>query len=282
LPWVIIAVWFHCRYQRREPKDVLAVVTFTVVLAAIGITGGGYRRSYLRPYGRADRLAAGFFGGVLALQIHSRPGIANPGPQTFAALLLALPLLFGAEHFAPPPVPRYQVRTSIEIAAPPEVVWKRVVAFPPMPPATGWPFRLGFAYPIEARLTGEGLTADRQCRFSTRAFKEPILVWEPGKHFVFSVAEEPLLMKEMTPYRNVHVRHLEDHDFRPERVDFVITRLPNGNSRLDGTTIYSNKMWPGACWRIWTDAIIHNIHHLMFEHIKTLSESDVRSELTGD
>ena len=60
------------------------------------------------------------------------------------------------------------------------------------------------------------------------------------------------VLPSRTPYGDIKVRHLEDHDFQPERVDFVITRLPNGNSRLEGTTTYQNKMWPGAYWRIWT------------------------------
>jgi hypothetical protein len=84
------------------------------------------------------------------------------------------------------------------------------------------------------------------------------------------------LMKETSPYGDIKVRHLEDHDFRPERVDFVITRLPNGNSRLEGTTTYQNKMWPGVYWRIWTDALIHSIHNRVFVHLKQLSEADER------
>jgi len=135
---------------------------------------------------------------------------------------------------------------------------------------------LGIAYPIEARIKGEGLTADRECRFSTGSFKEPILVWEPGKHFAFSVADEPLLMKETSPYENIYVRHLEDHDFQPERADFVLVQLPNGSTRLEGTTTYQNKMWPGMYWRLWADAIIQSIHNRVFNHVKDLAEADVR------
>jgi len=156
-------------------------------------------------------------------------------------VLLSVPLLFGVEHVAPPPVPRFQVKTSIEIAAPPDVVWKRIIAFPTLPAAHEWPFRLGIAYPIEATITGEGLTADRECHFSTGSFKEPILAWEPGKHFAFAVAQEPLLMHETSPYGNIQVRHLTDHDFQPERADFVLLALTNGGTRLEGTTTYQNK-----------------------------------------
>lgn len=250
---------------------------------------GGGRASSLSPYWPTTRTGSAavavlmatplawllaMFGGLLAMLIHRRANSPESAPSMFAVLLVSLPILFGAEHVAPPPVPRFQVHTTIEIAAPPEVVWKRLIAFPPLPVATEWPFRLGISYPIEARITGEGLSADRECRFSTGSFKEPILAWEPGKHFAFSVSDEPLLMKETSPYENIHVRHLEDHDFQPERADFVLVRLSNGGTRLEGTTTYQNKMWPSQYWRLWTDPIIHSIHNRVFRHVKKLAEAD--------
>lgn len=280
LPFVMgyAAVWIDCHRRSRTPKDVIAVVNWTVALAAMGICAIAIEGLICIAMAAPIAWVLAFMGGVLAFAVHSRPETPRPAVEPFAALLVMLPMLFGAEQMSPAPVPRYQVRTSIEIAASPEIVWNRVVAFPPMAPPTGMPFRLGFAYPIEARLVGAGLTADRECRFSTGRFKEPILAWEPGKHFAFGISEEPLLMKETSLYGDIKVRHLEDHDFQAERVDFVITRLPNGNSRLEGTTTYQNKMWPGAYWRIWTDGLVHSIHHRVFEHIKQLAETDARRE----
>ena len=174
-------------------------------------------------------------------------------------------------------MPRFQVHTTIEIAAPPNVVWARLVQFPELPKPTEWPFRLaGVAYPMEAKLKGEGLTADRECRFSTGSFQEPILAWEPGRHFAFSVASEPLLMTETSPYGQIHVRHLDDHDFQPERADFVLVPLAYGGTRLEGTTTYINKMWPGAYWHFWTDSIVHSIHNRVFQHVKRLAEADAK------
>lgn len=277
LPFVMgyVAVWVHCRTQLRSFSDVLAVVSLTVVLTGVGIAAVAIEGLVCLAMAAPIAWLLAFFGGALAYTIHGHPTLQRPEHATFAVLIFALPALLGAEHFVPPPVPGYQVRTSIEIAAPPEVVWKHIIAFPPLAEAKEWPFRFGVAYPIEARLKGEGLTADRECRFSTGSFKEPILAWEPGKHFAFAVADEPLLMKETSPYGNIHVRHLEDHDFQPERADFVLVALPNGGTRLEGTTTYQNKMWPGAYWRLWTDAIVHSIHRRVFVHVKELSEADV-------
>ncbi len=277
LPFVMgyLAVAIYNRNQQADSGDVLGVVSLSLLLTCAGITAIAVEGIICLLMAAPLAWLMAIFGGFLAMLIHGRANSPQATPSMFAMMLLSLPVLLGVEHAAPPPLPRFQVHTTIEIAAPPEVVWKRLIEFPPLATATEWPFRLGIAYPIEARIKGEGLTADRECRFSTGSFKEPILVWEPGKHFAFSVADEPLLMKETSPYENIRVRHLEDHDFQPERADFVLVRLPNGGTRLEGTTTYQNKMWPGMYWRLWTDAIIHSIHNRVFNHVKTLAEMDV-------
>lgn len=279
LPFVMgyIAAWIHGHRVRRRMTDVMAVVSLAVLLAAIGIIAIAAEGIICIFMAAPFAWLLALFGGMLAHVLHNGTESRYPEPSTFAVLLVILPIMLAAEHAVPPPIPRFQVHTSIEIAAPPEIVWKRIISFPTLPPPGELPFRMGISYPIEARLSGEGLTADRQCRFSTGSFKEPILVWEPGKHFAFSIADEPMLMKETSPYGNIHVRHLEDHDFQPERADFFLTRLPNGGTRLDGVSSYQNKMWPGMYWRIWTDAIVHSIHHRVFEHVKKLAEADARA-----
>jgi len=278
LPFVMgyLSVLIYSRTQRVEFGDVVRLVSFSLLVAGVGITAIAVEGIICILMGAPLAWLIAFFGGLAAQAIHGRQNSPQVTPSTYAAVLFTLPLLLGVEHASPPPVPRFQVHTSIEIAAPPDVVWKRIIQFPALPPAKEWPFNFGIAYPIEARLSGEGLTADRECRFSTGSFKEPILAWEPGKHFAFAVAQEPLLMKETSPYKEIHVRHLEDHDFQPERADFVLVPLANGGTRLEGTTTYTNKMWPGAYWRLWTDAIIHRIHYRVFSHVKGLAETDVR------
>jgi len=278
LPFVMgyMAVLIHSRTQEVNSGEVARVVSLALLLTGAGIAAVALEGFICIVMAAPLAWLVAMFGGFLAMLIHGRADSPEATPSLFAVLLVSLPVLVGVEHVAPPPVPRFQVHTSIEIAAPPDVVWKRLIAFPQLPAATEWPFRFGIAYPIEARITGEGLTADRECRFSTGSFKEPILAWEPGKHFAFAVSDEPLLMRETSPYKNIHVRHLEDHDFQPERADFVLVRLPNGGTRLEGTTTYQNKMWPGQYWRLWTDAIIHSIHNRVFLHVKNLAEADIR------
>ena len=78
------------------------------------------------------------------------------------------------------------------IAAPPDVVWRHVIAFSEITPPTEWIFRTGIAYPMRARLVGEGVGAIRHCEFSTGAFVEPITAWEPGRLLALTWPRSPV------------------------------------------------------------------------------------------
>jgi hypothetical protein len=79
-------------------------------------------------------------------------------------------------------------------------------------------------------------------------------------------------MKEWTPWRSVHPPHL-DRFLVSEAGQFKLTPLPGGRTRLEGTTWYRHHMWPAAYWQLWSDHIIHEIHHRVLGHIKFQSEN---------
>jgi uncharacterized membrane protein YhaH (DUF805 family) len=270
------SVWLHCYRMPRNFDDCAFVGILSVVLTGAILVGIAVEGIFCILMAAPIAIPLALLGAYLAYKIQEQRYL-QPQPHTMLSLLLVIPLLAGAEFRAPSPTPTFKVHTSIEIAAPPEVVWRRIVAFPPIDEPVHWVFRLGMSFPLEARTVGSGLSANRQCIFSTGAFREPILVWDEGKHFAFGVSEEPPLMKEWSPYSDIHVRHLEDHDFKPERADFYLSALPGGRTRLEGWTTYGNRMWPENYWRLWTDEIIHQIHGRVFRHVKRLAEEDARS-----
>ena len=68
-------------------------------------------------------------------------GFARAIPRVSAASmssgLLVLPLTFAAVHVSPPPTETAEpVESEVIVHAPPDVVWKRVIAFPPLPRPT--------------------------------------------------------------------------------------------------------------------------------------------------
>src|SRR5207253_1955637 len=135
----------------------------------------------------------------------------------------------------------------IEIEAPPEQVWPRVLAFGDPAPPPEWFFRLGLAYPVRARLEGQGVGAVRHCEFSTGTFVEPITAWEPARRLAFDVAAQPPSMQEWSPYRRLHPPHL-DGTMRSRRGEFRLVALPGARTRLEGSTWYQLEMGPQGYW----------------------------------
>jgi hypothetical protein len=158
------------------------------------------------------------------------------------------------------------------VDAPPEKVWENVVAFSELPLAEDWIFtRVGIACPLKATIEGRGVGAVRHCVFTTGPFIEPITTWDPPRRLAFAVTAQPPAMVETSPWGKIAAPHI-DHFLVSERGQFLLTALPGGRTRLEGTTWYRHRIWPVAYWQPWSDAILHRIHGRVLAHVKALSE----------
>lgn len=166
------------------------------------------------------------------------------------------------------------VVTSIEIETDAETVWKNVIEFPALDTPSEFIFKIGIAYPVDAKIEGVGIGAVRHCNFTTGSFVEPISVWDQPNLLKFSVAEQPAPMKELS-FWNVDAPHLHDY-FVSKEGQFKLTRLPNGNTLLEGTTWYYHNIKPAFYWQLWSEPIIHKIHERVLKHIKMNSENDIK------
>jgi hypothetical protein len=203
--------------------------------------------------------------------------VAQAGGQQAAPLLplvLALPLVAGAERLAGTPTPEYCVLTTVDVDAPPEAVWPHVVAFPDLPEPTEWFFRCGIACPVRARIEGEGVGAVRHCEFTTGDFVEPVTAWEAPGRLAFDVTSQPDPMTELSFWRHVHPPHLAEQSLRSHRGEFRLVDVGGGRTRLEGRTWYTFDMHPQVYWTLWSDLAIHTIHRRVLAHVKRLAESD--------
>lgn len=241
-----------------------AVMVASVLLLPLGIEG-----MFCIVMSLPLTLTLGALGGAMMFS-----GEEHPGRQTTAMFLL-LPAGAGSlgwDAVATPPV--YEVRTAIEIAAPPDRVWKLVIAFPEIPPPQEWYFRGGIAHPVRSRIDGTGVGAVRHCELSTGTVVEPIEVWDAPKRLAFRVVDNPPPMVEFNPWHTVDAKHLHGY-FTSERGQFRLTDLGAGRTRLEGTTWYRHGLWPAPYWRFWSDAIVHRIHLRVLNHVKKLAERPV-------
>jgi len=196
---------------------------------------------------------------------------ATRASREWMAAVVVLPLLTGLESLAVRS-PEYMVFTAVEVDAPVESVWDRVIQFPELSEAKEWYFRLGIACPQRATITGVGIGAVRRCEFTTGTFVEPITTWNPPRRLAFDVAEQPDPMIELSPYRNVRPPHL-NYFLRSTRGEFLLVPLEGGRTRLEGRTWYRFDMFPASYWSLWSDFFIHRIHLRVLEHIKALAEA---------
>jgi uncharacterized membrane protein YhaH (DUF805 family) len=267
----LFAVLTHSYHEPRAYAECLAVAVIPVAMLAglllvIALEG-------LICIMMAAPLASGLalLGGSLGYVIQAAHWGRRHAPAVLSMVVLLTPGFYGIEHFTRPQAGVFEVKSSLEIAAPPEKVWQKVVAFSEISPPKESLFRAGVAYPIRAEIVGHGPGAVRHCVFSTGPFVEPITVWDQPRLLRFSVTANPAPMNELSPYGHIEPRHLHGY-FESHQGQFQLTALPGGRTRVEGTTWYSHSMWPETYWHWWSDYIIHRIHMRVLDHIRAETE----------
>jgi hypothetical protein len=190
-----------------------------------------------------------------------------PSSTTFILLLGLTPFGANIEQAIAPPAAVFEVKTSIDLAATPEQVWRAIIE--PGKPAqpSNWLFRAGVGYPISNRLKGVGSSATRYCEFSTGQLVEPVVLWEENRELRFRVSVNPPPMRELSPYSDLHPPHL-DGFLIARQGQFKLMRLENGGTHLEATSWYQHHLWPAGYWRIWSDYLIHRIHEMVLNDIR--------------
>jgi uncharacterized membrane protein YhaH (DUF805 family) len=266
-----VSSWFLNVKSLQSRSKTLKVSSITTLLIGIALIGFRYEGLICLLMALPLALPFSLAGGLVAQYI-LRCRNRTSTPPTFAAWLAILPLMMFAEHAAKLEPPVVSVTTSITIEAPVSVVWKNVVAFPPLAAPEEWLFRAGIAYPTSAQIVGSGAGAVRYCRFSTGDFVEPITVWDEDRLLAFDVSAQPPAMRELSPWK-ITPPHLERNYMRSQRGQFRLMALSDRRTLLEGTTWYQNYFWPQAYWRAWSDGIVHRIHLRVLLHVKQQAEA---------
>ncbi len=271
----LIAGFLLNRKARVSVTSTLGTAALTILMSAMSLLlfalEGFICIAMATPLALIAGCAGALAGRAIAVyMIHRGAGPA----ATLGAIVvvLALPLLSGAESLTSEASPLYEVSSAVVIDATPEEVWHEVIHFSELPDAPGWVKAVGIAYPMRAKLVGEGVGAVRYCEFSTGPFVEPITVWEPGKKLAFTVESQPLPMHEWSPYNAVHPPHLDGY-WRSKKGEFRLIAQPDGKTRLEGSTWYELDMGPGPYWRLIANGVIHGIHLRVLDHVRVQVEA---------
>ncbi|HEU0369960.1 MAG TPA: hypothetical protein VFR42_12150, partial [Candidatus Acidoferrum sp.] len=263
----LFAVLTHSYHQQRSYAECVTVAVLPVAMLGAVLMLVAIEGVICIMMAAPLAFCLALLGGSLGYGIQAAHWGRRHAPAMLGMVLLFPPGFYGIEHFTRPQPGVFEVKSAIEIKAPPEKVWQKVVAFTEIPPPTETLFRFGVAYPIRAEIAGHGPGAVRHCVFSTGPFVEPITVWDEPHLLRFSVTENPAPMNELTPYGHIEPKHLHGY-FESHQGQFLLTELPGGRTRVEGTTWYSHSLWPETYWHWWSDYIIHRIHLRVLNHIR--------------
>jgi hypothetical protein len=269
----LLSVLFYGFHKPRSLGSCLLVSTLSVTLVCLALFALAIEGIICLIMAAPLGLILALFGGCIGYVIQRRPNYSVESFHAISLLLIAVPAFIGLEHTAQTEPPLIRVSTAVEIDAPPEKVWQHLIAFAELPPPDEKLFEIGIAYPIRAEINGRGVGAIRHCVFSTGAFVEPIEVWDEPRLLKFGVTAQPPVMNEKSLYAELRPPHLENY-LHSRKGQFLLTELPGGRTRLEGTTWYQNDFWPGIYWQQWSDYIIHRIHLRVLSHIKHLAQRE--------
>jgi uncharacterized membrane protein YhaH (DUF805 family) len=271
-----VASWYVNRRGVVSAKRAVNASGAALILTGIALIGMAFEG--LICLAMAFPLAAPFAiaGALVARAILKGIGRPQAAPGAFTACIALLPVMMVGERAAKMEPPVNAVTTSIVIDAPVDVVWRNVIAFPPLAPPEEAIFKAGVAYPIAGQIVGSGVGAVRYCRFSTGDFVEPITTWDENRLLAFNVVAQPPSLRELSPWEIVPP-HIEKNYMRSQHGQFRLTALDAHRTLLEGTTWYQNYLWPQQYWREWSDGIVHRIHLRVLRHVKQQAEMAVRN-----
>lgn len=234
-------------------EGIICMVMVTPAVALLAVVGAmlGYWLAYL-----TDPSAN--------LRVHS------------AAWLTVIVCAIG-ESFVPPTPLEDVVSSEVIIQASPAEVWKQLKDIRDLPAPTEPLFVFGVAHPLETYVVGEGgVGAARVCRLSTGDMPERITVWKPEQELQFVVLDTPATMREATFFgRDLDAPHLHS-TYASLEGGFRLEALPDGRTRLTGTSRYLLTIAPATYWNLWTRQIVSQVQLRVMNHVKAKAEAAAR------
>lgn len=190
--------------------------------------------------------------------------------------LALLPYIMApAENQLSPPLDLRRVENTIDIAAPPDVIWRNISSvrrFQPSEHHFSWVHAIGFPRPVEATLSHEGVGGVRRATFEGGVvFLETITDWEPQQKLTFSI-------KANTDA--IPARTLDEHVviggpyFDVLEGEYELEPLPSGGVRLHLRSRTRLSTAFNAYASLWTDFIMSDVQSYILSILKVRCERE--------
>src|SRR5437773_1174884 len=147
----MLAVLLYSYHEPRDWDDCLFVSVLPVGLVGIALFLVAMEGVICVLMAAPFALALAVVGGMIGYAVQELYWRPKRTPTMLSIVILMIPGTFAIERGAGLQAPTFEVRTAIEVNAPPEKVWNEVVAFAEIPPPQELLFRAGIAFPIRDR-----------------------------------------------------------------------------------------------------------------------------------
>lgn len=161
-----------------------------------------------------------------------------------------------------------EVTSTIEIAAPADIVWQNTINIPDLDPeGLKWTFShnvLHMPKPLDARMKGEGVGAVRYLKWHQGVhFREIVTEWDQDRHLAWTFGFDP---DSIPPTIDAHI-NVNGPNLALVSGEYTLEPLPNGKTRLTLTTRYRVSTPLNAYLNLWGHLLLNDFHTVVLDEI---------------
>jgi len=134
-------------------------------------------------------------------------------------------------------------------------------------------FEKGISYPKNIKLVNENGKLNYSCQTNNDELQLNIDEFIENKKVKFSLENQTVPMKEITPYEDIDAKHLHDY-FIVKYGEITLDKLSENKTKIIAKTKYSYKIAPTWYWKKWSGYIIDKMQSNVLQSIKTQSENE--------
>ena len=134
-------------------------------------------------------------------------------------------------------------------------------------------FEKGVSYPKSIKMINENGNLSYRCQTNNDHLKLNINEIIENQRIKFSLENQTVPMKEITPYDQIDAEHLHDY-FIVKYGEISLEKLSDNQTKIIAKTKYSYKIAPKWYWEKWSGYIIDKMQTHVLNSIKTQSENE--------
>lgn len=165
------------------------------------------------------------------------------------------------------------VTTEMIVNAPSDKVWQLLSTEIRFSKPDFVLFEKGVSYPQSIKLTQHNGKPVYTCTTNNDKINLNIDEFTDNKKVKFSLENQTVPMKEVSPYDEIDARHLHDY-FIVDYGEISLGKLPENKTKIIAKTQYSYKIAPEWYWKKWSGYILDKMQGHVLNSIKNQSEHD--------